>query len=87
MRSETVAKAGSDLVLTGRERSEPGRRNRFIACAAIIEHTFVLWQESGDLTGARMRKLSEAGFTGFYDLAGLPYLQHGTVAILVIPKS
>jgi hypothetical protein len=30
---------------------------------------------------------SEAGFSGFYDLAGLEDLHHGTVPILIIPES
>ena len=33
------------------------------------------------------RKSSESGFAGFYDLTGLGELYHGTVPILVIPKS
>ena len=34
-------------MLIGRERSEPGRWNRFIACEAIIEHKFVIGQGGG----------------------------------------
>ena len=33
------------------------------------------------------RKLSEAGFAGFYDWSGLGEFQRGTVPILIIPKS
>ena len=39
------------------------------------------------LKRTHFRKSSESGFTGFYDWTGLGSLHHGTVPILIIPKS
>ena len=58
-------------MLIGRERSEPGRWNRFIACEAIIEHTFGIGQEGG-ITHRGLFQVIAIGDIVFRDEQDLP---------------
>ena len=80
------------LMVVGRVFSEPGRKG-IITCGHRIARTFwfgqgVGWHGWTGWIGLRwdcgFRQSSEAGFAGFYDLAGLGEVHHKTVPILKI---
>ena len=76
-------------------RAKPCIMMKFVAAKtinAIYWNTYIVtashgWRCRCGLVRARCRKLSESGFTGFYDWAGLRDLNHRMVPILMIRKS